>query len=625
MTLEERVAWLAAVERDPKTRALFWEACKDPVTGPALFVNVLGWSYDPRNREDLPEDEEPPEGAVSTGGAGAGGGIIGLVPFLLWPAQEDALRQIVECIRTGQDCGVEKSRDTGITWLVLYAILWCWFFLPGFSAILGTYVEDLLDDESDPDSLFWRLRHILRHLPDFLIPRASKVKTWQEFLDSKAFSSYCNLVNPDTGAKVNGRPPTSRFGIGGRRTCVYYDDFGRWDKEHAATAYKGTAGTTNCRLSSWTVHPEDPQNHCYELRFGKGKFEGTKTRIVNITWRDDPRKQRTALDPETGEPFNVWLRKIVGDAARGIPGRIPPTQFRRDYEMDYSVEAGGKIYSQQLVYVRRGLFPWDPALPLYLSIDPGVGDTCVLLWVQWDFRIYRYRLVDAFATSGKGGKYYVPIIKGRADKDERLELEAQYNDAALAAIERRTSWKQYSRYTGEWEVAYAGQFGDTAVKQRGASDGRSLRDVLADAGIHIASNEKKKGHFARILDTRRVLPYLDVNTEGSAGAAEWLEQMGRYQWNPGKTAPLHDESSHWATAFEFFCISDPHEDDLASRATALATGRGAEPGAIFGHPEHAQHFRDRARRVTDAFGGSIRAAGAFSPARDGAVESATGY
>ncbi len=76
--LEERIIILGGIEArlkvgDRTELENFKKMCLDPDIGDALFINVCCWTYDPRNDEQL-------------------GGIIGDVPFLLWPRQEECAR-----------------------------------------------------------------------------------------------------------------------------------------------------------------------------------------------------------------------------------------------------------------------------------------------------------------------------------------------------------------------------------------------------------------------------------------------------------------------------------------------------------------------------------------------------
>ncbi len=561
MTLEERVAALAVAESGDAGRALFLALLDDPEQGDVFFINVCGMTYDPRKPTTV-------SGEALQGGRAK---IIGSVPFLLWDAQERAARAFGHAMDNSYDLGGEKSRDVGFTWIVLHCLVKRWLREPGFSALIGHYVDSLLDS-SDNSSLFWRIDFILKHLPPFLLPVGFD-------LDNKAWRSYGKLINTLNGNSITGAAPTERFGVGGRQTVVYFDDFARW--EHGAAAYNSSASVTDCRVTTWTVNPDNPQNHAYDLRYGRGDFEGTKTKIVTVTWKDDPRKQLIAIDPATKQPYNVWLRNMIGDAGQGIPGRVTLETFKREYEMYYLTRAKGLIYAEQLPNMRVGLFPYDFRFPLYTTVDPGTGDTCVLLWLQWDWEQFRYRVVDCYHASGHGAKFYAPIILGRGDKNEALEHEGDYDDVALAAIARRTSWRRHNRSTGEWRVPYAGHFGDPASKNRSQSDGRSFHDILGDEGIDLVYNDAARTFPPRLEESRRVLRYTDVNEETCGYFADNIKD---YRWNKLGLAPSHDEASHAASAFQYYCVNDPHKEEFLARSDADMAGSkaGAVRGAIFG-------------------------------------------
>ena len=538
MTIEERALILNLIETDPEMLAAFKLACQDPDTGDAYFINVVGVTFDPRNGPD----NRP----------------IGAVPFLLWKEQEEVARRIGAAIDGGYDLPQEKPRDKGLTWLNLYLLLKRWILVDGVSFLIGSYTEDLLDNKKARATLGWKLDFAIEHLPACLQPKGFNPErrgwaTWQ---------------NPQNGNTIEGRAPTDRFAVGDRKTAIYFDDFGQW--EMGASAWENASATSNCRLASWTVNREKPLNHVYDLRFGVGRFEGVQFRdmitVQDIPWFSDPRKQRTAIDPDNGKEYNVWYREQVGDAEKGIGGKITMEQFQRDYEGLYEIKAKGIIYAEQLPYVRVGTFPYDPRFPLNTTTDYGVDDDCAIVWIQWDWESKRFRFVSEYVNHGHGIRFYYPMLLGKKDPGEILPMEASYDEDDRRAISLRTSWQIPMRDNKNGaivhRVPYRQHFGDPAVKQRSQTDGRSVSTLLdEECGIQITVKEtnKARSHFGRIEALRQLLLRSDIDREN---CPKLISALQKYQWNKTQTAPVHDGASHIASAAEFFAVNNPHHDEI---------------------------------------------------------------
>lgn len=528
MTEDERYALVGDAERDEGARALFLAMIDDPETGAAFFLNTCCVTFDPR-----PGPDRKP---------------IGVVPFLLWPEQERAANLVSQCIDNGEDLGQEKSRDMGLTWIDLGVILLKWLRTPGFTALIGAMTEALLDSPKDESTLFWKIDTMYQYLPSFM-----KVKGYDP--DDKNVRSWCAMTNPVNGSMINGAAPTNRFAIGRRKSVVYYDDWAKW--EEGAAAWEGAAATAQCRIACWTVNPEDPLNHAYELRFGKGKFENVQVKLLTVRdlhWTSDPRKTRLERDPLTGQLFNPWKRAQIGDPARGIAGRISFEQFQKDYEGVYESNPKGRIYANQIVQARVGKYPYDPRFPTYTGWDYGRGDDCVILWPQIDYENLRIRFVDCLIRSGHGMEYYIPFVTGRSDPMEQLPKEDEMDDRDWEVLKRHETWQKFNRETQKREVPYADHFGDPSGKQKSISHNKSAKQMLEDAGIFVTEREDNhgKGYTGRIEDARRILPFCDFD---ETHCAPLITALQNYKWSKGGKEPEHDEYSHCAAAFEYFAVN----------------------------------------------------------------------
>jgi hypothetical protein len=114
---------------------------------------------------------------------------------------------------------VEKARDMGAT---LGWLLWAtcnFLFRDGFTALLTSANEDLVDSKQDPDTLFEKVRFVLRLQPTELLPEGFSIKH---------HLTYMNIANPENGSVLSGKAPTENVGRQLRRTCVLKDESAAW-------------------------------------------------------------------------------------------------------------------------------------------------------------------------------------------------------------------------------------------------------------------------------------------------------------------------------------------------------------------------------------------------------------
>ena len=86
------------------------------------------------------------------------------MPFILFKRQRELLtffKLLLEHQTTGL---VEKSRDMGATWLACAFSIWLWIFYPGASIGWGSRKEQLVDNIGDPDSIFEKMRMLIRNI-----------------------------------------------------------------------------------------------------------------------------------------------------------------------------------------------------------------------------------------------------------------------------------------------------------------------------------------------------------------------------------------------------------------------------------------------------------------------------
>ena len=141
-TLRERGILTVAAQKDPNLRQALVERCR---RDPAFFINFACWTFDPR--------KENPH-----------------IPFILYPYQIDLIHWLEERLVQKEDGVIDKSRDMGVSWVIMAWLLWHWLFDESFQALIGSRAEYQVDNRLI-DSHFGRLEYLIQRLPAFLKPQ----------------------------------------------------------------------------------------------------------------------------------------------------------------------------------------------------------------------------------------------------------------------------------------------------------------------------------------------------------------------------------------------------------------------------------------------------------------------
>lgn len=254
--------------KDPDYQAIFQERIdnlanirKHPELVPALklhykhnpidFINDWGITYDPR----LIERGQSP-----------------IVPMILFPRQQDFIHWVLERWRASESGLSDKSRDMGLSVVCQQLSATLCLFNNNLAIGFGSRKEDLVDKVGDPDTLFYKGRMFLEHLPE-------------EFrggfdVRNKDHSSHLKIWIPETQSIMKGEAGDN-IGRGGR-TSLYFDDESAF-QPRPSLIDAALSATTNCRISVSSVNGSDNP-------FARKRFSWPAHRIFTFHWRSDPRK-----------------------------------------------------------------------------------------------------------------------------------------------------------------------------------------------------------------------------------------------------------------------------------------------------------------------------------------------
>lgn len=220
MNLLERAELIQAAQNKPKVQAAHMELCRrDPI----YWFNTFCWTFDPR---------------VERGSS--------YLPFNLYPFQEEYVLALIECIDIGEDTFTEKSRDMGMSWLVMLILQYCFLYRSGWDFLVGSISEsDVCTATDDPSTLFGKFRFNYQRLPYWMKPKKGIV-------DKKLM-----VQNLDNNNVISGKAATTSFGRGPRKRAVFLDEFSYWENQEVI--YGGLANTTRCRIVGGTPYGEDSE------------------------------------------------------------------------------------------------------------------------------------------------------------------------------------------------------------------------------------------------------------------------------------------------------------------------------------------------------------------------------
>lgn len=242
--LERRFYNLSRSTNDRRLQALILEHCSRNLID---WINDWVFSYDPRRKPSI-------------------------IPFRLFPKQEEYLHWRQAVRKSRQNGVVEKSRDVGCSWLAIAHHVHCWLFETGYKGSLGSRKESYVDQIGNIDSLLEKARFILRNLPKWMLPQGFEWSTHDNF---------CKLINPDNGSTITGESGAS-MGRGGRSSVYDLDEAAFIEHFHKTDAALSNNSDCIFYVSSVNGHNE----------FYKKRMNYPPECVFTFRWQEDPRKDQ---------------------------------------------------------------------------------------------------------------------------------------------------------------------------------------------------------------------------------------------------------------------------------------------------------------------------------------------
>jgi hypothetical protein len=383
---------------------------------------------------------------------------------------------------------------------------------------------------------------------------------------------FTNLLN---GNEISGEATTSKAVRGGRATWVGYDEAAfiedflhTWsaaqavaDSRFAISTESSQQGLDFWNLSQNTKIPEPP------ARFA-------------IDWWDNP-----TLD-------DGWLEKTKSRymSSHDLAG------FKREVLRDPWGDTETIVYPQA-----RGIslsldYAYNPSLPQYTTIDPGVRDDCAIVFLQTDPFTGLIHVIDSYSSSGKPADYYGSILSGKAESGEW-----EYDEEAWRVLnwcETRPRATVYGDVAGWNQEAATMESFFSRLHKYGIYPIRD-RDL---SGAVIQSKRAARSHRGRREALQDLLPRIRFNN--NPGAARVLEALEMHRYKESDRAvqaeerkPLHDWTSHLVSALEYFAVNKVAEREISLHGLAQLPKLGS-----------VNHRRERNRDTLSRYERKVEAA-----------------
>ena len=289
-TLRERLGVQHACDRDPAYREAVRQRCAEDV---AFFISCFCYTFDPRPDVEMHD-----------------------LPFILYDFQVDTLRWLNERVLRLEDGIIEKSRDMGVSWVMLAYLLHGWLFQPGFQALIGSRKEDLVDNGT-LDSHFGKLEYLVEKLPGWLVPNGFRMDAHRQKL---------KLRNPVNGNVIIGESANAQFSRQGRYFIVLFDEAAFWDDLESSWRAAGQA--TRCRIA---VSTPNGMNAFGRLRFAQLEDGAPMYPALTLHVKQHPRKGQEWLERErkrmSAEDFAQEIDISYQRSVRGVV--YPRSEERR--------------------------------------------------------------------------------------------------------------------------------------------------------------------------------------------------------------------------------------------------------------------------------------------------------
>ncbi len=341
---EHRMRKLEELRKNPKLlQGLKAFYRKDP----AQFIIDWGVTFDPRQVE---------KGQPS------------LVPFLLFPMQEEWVHWFIARWKNQEPGLTEKSREMGLSWLSVAVACTLCLLNQGMVISFGSRKEEYVDKRGDPKSILFKARQFITHLP----------REFRGSFDENKHAPYMRIQFVDTDSVITGESGDG-IGRGARTSISIVDESAFIPRSELIDA--SLSQTTNCRID---ISTPCGSNNSFARKIRAGILP-----VFSAHWTKDPRKDQAWYEKK---------RREIDD----------PVVIAQELDLDYSASVEGVLIPIEWIrssvdaHVKLGIAPKGARIAGVDIADEGVDKNAIC---------GRYGILVELLEywSGKGGDIYETV------------------------------------------------------------------------------------------------------------------------------------------------------------------------------------------------------------------------
>lgn len=457
-------------------------------------------------------------------------------PFFLFEYQKEVIMKIWQCEIDGKDHEllVDKPREMGMTWVVVWYQIWRWLFTQSWSGFNLSRTETEVDDgSSDPSSsLFGKIRWSLDKLPHWLVPEGFIPKGKR----GNSTDMLLRISNPQMASIIVGSTTNANAGRSRRYSFTFIDECFFIEKFNSVR--RALDSVSNMKLFVSTAQG----GRVYKKFVDKCRMLGD---YISLTYNDNPFK-----DLE-------WFKEKT-KAAESDP------EIMREVVPSYTLASSEQYYPEISQAKLEDNIEYDPALRLYVGIDYGKQDHTILVFAQFDGK--NMRIIEVIANKKVDFEWYAPflnpgMIPSFEGKQENASISqhmyydpAKYFGKFKPLLEKIRSWRKPTGY-----------FGEPAHKQVHYPSNKSIMKTLVHFGVKLLVNDYAIPFEVRRKAVTMLLPKTTFN-QSSEEVVELFGAIENSRYASGSKgtskkammSPAHDdEVGDFRSAFENLCVNFP--------------------------------------------------------------------
>lgn len=245
------------------------------------------------------------------------------MPFIFFKKQEEYINFLTACINDQENALIEKSRDMGLTWLSCAWSVWCLLFVKESAIGWGSRKENLIDQLGDPDSIFEKMRLLLKKIPDIFLPVG---------FNHQKHCNYMRINNPETGSVITGEAGNN-IGRGGRKSVYFKDESAHYEQPELIQA----ALDDNTRVQI-DISSVNGLGNVFHRRREAGvdwpNVEPGKTRVFVVDYSDHPEKTpewfaRRRATVEAEGRLHTFAQEVERNYSAAVSNTVIPSEWIR--------------------------------------------------------------------------------------------------------------------------------------------------------------------------------------------------------------------------------------------------------------------------------------------------------